>query len=296
VKLSTKQVAGIGPKPCKLMILGEAPGDEEVARGEPFIGPAGRLLNQLIAASGLRREEIYIDNVVPVQPPKNELWKLHELGHTVEEFYPRLEAIIREVQPTVIVAAGQTALQALCGLAKDIYKWRGSVLPCKLVPGPWVVPMLHPSYILRDYAIHPSAISDLELAKAITIMGYEAIHYDIKLMPTIEDIQDYARCCRDSGAFVYDLETFGMRIRCVGLSCASHGAMVIPLKRGFANYWTAEDEAKVWYAVRGLFNEKGVVKIAQNCQFDLTLLTPLVGFPAPKLFHAYGCLYRLDAQ
>ena len=289
MKPVTKQVAGVGPKPCKLMLIGEAPGDEEVARGEPFIGPAGRLLNQLIAAAGLRREELYIDNVVPIQPPKNELWKLAELGHTVEEFYPRLEALIREVQPTVIVAIGQTALQALCGLAKDIYKWRGSILPCKLVPGPWVVPMLHPSYILLDYSVHPSAIADLQRAKVIAAEGYTEPHYDIKLMPSLEDIESYTQECKDRGAFVYDLETFGMRIRCLGLSHSPHSALVIPLKRGFANYWSAEDEAKVWYSARSLFNEPGVVKIAQNCQFDLTLLTPLTGFPAPKLFDTmYG--------
>jgi DNA polymerase-1 len=266
------------------MIVGEALGEEEVARGEPFVGRAGRLLNQLIAAAGLRREEIYIDNVVPVRPPKNELARLGELGYTIEEFYPRLEEIVRRVQPTCIVAAGQTALTALTGIKKEVSKWRGSVLQCTLVDGPWVVPMLHPSAILREYSKHPCGISDLVKAKDISINGYTQPSYKITLNPSIEEIEAYIERCKSAGAFAYDIETLGPRIRCLGLAVSGHDALVIPFKNGYRNQWSPTDEATIWHLLQTLFGTPGIGKIAQNMQFDLTFLTPLIGFPAPALF------------
>lgn len=265
------------------MVVGEAPGETEVAQRKPFVGSAGLILNQLLAATGIHREDIYITNVVKVRPPKNDLSRLHELGVLAEDYYPMLAEEIAAVQPTVIVAAGAVPLKALT--TKDgIMKWRGSVLPCTLHPGPLVVPMLHPAYLLRDYSMHPSNTSDLLKARRIIEHGYTEPTYDIRVAHSVAGVREYLDHCRDSGAFSFDIETLlRSRIRCLGFAAGSHSACVVPFKRGHANYWSEADEVAVWGSVRRLFAAQGVVKIAQNAQFDLTWTVPHTGFPAPQI-------------
>jgi uracil-DNA glycosylase len=104
------QVLGYGPKPCKVMIIGEAPGAEEVTHKRPFVGASGSLLTSMCVAAGLNREECYVTNVVKVQPPANDIDRLHEIGRTISEYIPMLEMEIRECAPNVILALGNTPL------------------------------------------------------------------------------------------------------------------------------------------------------------------------------------------
>ena len=136
-----------GPKNAKIVIIGEAPGPEEIRTGIPFTGTSGELLNQCLISSGLVREELYLTNVVKVRPPDNKLDRLGELGHTVEEFYPILYKELREVKPNVIIALGATPLLALTGQT-SITKYRGSVMEWE---GIKVIPAIHPAACLRQW-------------------------------------------------------------------------------------------------------------------------------------------------
>lgn len=138
----TNIVFGVGNASARLMFVGEGPGAEEDAQGEPFVGRAGELLNRMIAAMGLRRDEIYIANVVKCRPPENREPSVTEVAQCL----PFLKAQIASVSPEVIVTLGRSALQALSGKPVTMRSSRGRWLDLE---GIAVMPTYHPAYILR---------------------------------------------------------------------------------------------------------------------------------------------------
>jgi len=121
-------VFGVGPEDAKIMLVGEAPGGEEVVAKVPFVGPAGRVLGVAAHAAGLDRAACYTTNAVKCLPPK----RGDSHRPTADEIrYCRaawLEEEIAKVKPTVIVAIGGTALESFVGEEREITKWRGAVL------------------------------------------------------------------------------------------------------------------------------------------------------------------------
>ncbi len=119
-------VWGVGPKPAQIMLVGEAPGQEELARHEPFVGPSGRILNLALKAAGIVRANCYITNSV-----KCVAWD-HKPTPRELEFCRKawLVGEIAEVKPNVIVAIGQYALETLLpdGVDRKILSWRGAIL------------------------------------------------------------------------------------------------------------------------------------------------------------------------
>ena len=152
-----KLVFGDGDPAARLMFVGEGPGADEDAQGIPFVGRGGQLLNNMIAAMGLRREEVYIANVVKCRPPGNRTPEADE-GATCSPFLMRQ---IQIVAPEVVVALGQTAVTWLTGQKRPLNAWRGalhSVLGAKLIV------TFHPAYLLRDPNQKKFAWEDLQLA------------------------------------------------------------------------------------------------------------------------------------
>lgn len=148
-RFATAAVAGEGPADARLMVVGEQPGDEEDLRGRPFVGPAGRLLDELMAASGIARERTYLTNAVKhfrFQPRgKRRMHQRPDGGH-VEHCRWWLERELALVRPDVIVALGATAAQALLRRSVALADLRGRPLPC----GPaTLVVTWHPAYLLR---------------------------------------------------------------------------------------------------------------------------------------------------
>jgi DNA polymerase len=152
-----KLVFGDGSPNARLMFVGEGPGADEDAQGIPFVGKAGQLLNNMITAMGLKREEVYIANVVKCRPPGNRTPEPEE-GNTCSPFLFRQIDVIR---PQVIVALGATAAtyllgqrQPLAGLRGRVHAWRGSQL----------IITYHPAYLLRDPRQKKEAWADLQIA------------------------------------------------------------------------------------------------------------------------------------
>jgi uracil-DNA glycosylase len=149
-KHATQAVLGEGGDGSLLMLVGEQPGDEEDLRGHPFVGPAGRLLDQAIEAAGLVRSDIFITNAVKHfkwEPRgKRRLHKKPDVGE-IKACNIWLDQEIRSVQPKVIVALGATALRALAGKALSIEAARRQHLRHPL--GAQILPSYHPSAILR---------------------------------------------------------------------------------------------------------------------------------------------------
>jgi DNA polymerase len=138
----TQTVFGVGPPDPEIVFVGEAPGADEDKQGEPFVGPAGQLLNRIITNAGMKREEIFICNVLKCRPPMNRKPNADECRNC----RPYLDRQIELLNPKVILCLGGVAANNLLGNATGITKLRGNVYKYNGVP---VVCTYHPSYILR---------------------------------------------------------------------------------------------------------------------------------------------------
>ena len=152
-------VFGVGSPTAELMFVGEGPGADEDAQGEPFVGKAGQLLTKMIEAMGYRREEVYIANVVKCRPPGNRNPEPDE----IEACEPFLRRQIEAVGPKVIVALGKFAAQTLLRSAIPITKLRGT---WSTYGGVKLMPTFHPAYLLRSPDEKKKAWADLQLVMA----------------------------------------------------------------------------------------------------------------------------------
>ncbi len=148
---ATQTVFGAGEVGAEVMLVGEQPGDREDIEGEPFVGPAGKLLDTALVEAGIDRTKVYVTNTV-----KHFKWRpvgkrrLHEKPNAIQiqACRPWLESEIRLVGPRVVVCLGATAAQALLGAAFRVTKQRGQFFTSPL--GPLIMATIHPSAILRS--------------------------------------------------------------------------------------------------------------------------------------------------
>ncbi len=152
-------VLGVGASPAPWLFVGEGPGSEEDEQGEPFVGPAGKLLDAMLAAAGLQRgREVYIANVVKCRPPGNRNPSAEEAAACA----PLLDRQIELVQPKLIVALGKIALTRLTGSEASMASMRGKPHAYRGIP---VIATYHPAYLLRNLPDKLKAWEDLMLAK-----------------------------------------------------------------------------------------------------------------------------------
>jgi len=156
----TQTVFGVGNPKSRLMFVGEAPGEEEDKRGEPFVGRAGQLLTKIIEAIGLSREQVYIANVIKCRPPNNRNPEPDEVA-TCEPFLFRQ---IDVIQPAVIVPLGKFAAQCLLKTTDPITKLRGRRFDYR---GTTLIPTFHPAYLLRNPSAKREVWEDMKLVRAI---------------------------------------------------------------------------------------------------------------------------------
>ena len=154
----TQIVFGVGNPDADLMFVGEAPGADEDVQGIPFVGRAGQLLTKIIEAIDLKREDVYIANVIKCRPPGNRNPDPDE----VETCEPFLFRQIDIINPKVIVALGKFAAQALLRTLDPISRLRGRVFTYR---GAKLVPTFHPAYLLRNPASKREVWEDMKLVK-----------------------------------------------------------------------------------------------------------------------------------
>ncbi|HQR29978.1 MAG TPA: uracil-DNA glycosylase [Anaeromyxobacteraceae bacterium] len=152
----TTLVFGVGNPSAELVFVGEGPGADEDAQGEPFVGKAGQLLTRMIEAMGFSRSEVYIANVVKCRPPGNRDPEPDE----IESCEPFLKAQIAAIRPRVIVALGRFAVQTLLRDTTPISRQRGR---WREYEGVRLMPTFHPAYLLRNPAEKKAAWDDLQL-------------------------------------------------------------------------------------------------------------------------------------
>ena len=156
----TQVVFGVGNPNADLMFVGEAPGADEDIQGEPFVGRAGQLLTKIIEAIGLRREDVYIANVIKCRPPGNRNPEPDE----VEQCEPFLFRQIDTVKPTVIVALGKFAAQCLLRTNDPITRIRGREFKYR---DAILIPTYHPAYLLRTPSAKREVWEDMKRVRAI---------------------------------------------------------------------------------------------------------------------------------
>ena len=159
-KTRNQTVFGVGDPEANWLFIGEAPGVDEDLQGEPFVGRAGGLLNEMIFSIGLSRDKIFIANILKCRPPNNR----DPLASEVAQCLPYLERQIQHIDPMIIIAVGKVAAQNLLQSDETMSQLRGRIhsFGAKKIP---LVVIYHPAYLLRSPSQKFKAWEDLILAK-----------------------------------------------------------------------------------------------------------------------------------
>ena len=151
---------GVGNPKARLMFVGEAPGEEEDKRGEPFVGKAGQLLTKIIEAIGLTREQVYIANIIKCRPPSNRNPEPDEIAQCEPFLFRQVDVI----KPKVIVPLGKFAAQSLLKTADPITRLRGQLFKYR---GAACIPTFHPAYLLRNPSSKREVWEDMKKVRGI---------------------------------------------------------------------------------------------------------------------------------
>lgn len=284
------RVDGIGPKPAKVMLVGEAPGAEEELRGRPFVGSSGMFLDECLKQVGMERSEVFLTNIARARPPENKIehffvhHKKRIPGLQIVEGVEALKKEITEVQPNIIVAMGDTALWAIAeGSPTGILKWRGSLLQSKAEFGSRkVIPTVHPAYILRQFSDRPLLLADLTRARIES--GFGEIRFPERrfiIQPTLSAVIEWLTEARKRGLYSCDIETLGGSVTCIGIGLSRSEVMCIPFidpRKPDAQYWTEDEHVLVMRALRELFLSPAEC-IGQNFAYDAFFLAMKWGIP-----------------
>lgn len=270
-----------GPRDARIVIVGEAPGATEESTGIPFSGGSGYILDKMLARTGIRRGDCFLTNIAHVRPKDNkfEWFTKKENQHHFLYGVLRLREDLSEIRPNLIIALGAQPLRILTG-KQGIDKWRGSVLPCTLVPGLKVIGTYHPAYILRvmDY----KAVAEFDLARAQKEQYSQAITYpprniytpsgihfrdgiEWKFTPGHVPWQPLAQEMLNAEYLAVDIECWqtpegGWKLSCVGFSDRPSRALVLPY------------DAPETRHMAKMMCESDVPKVLQNGTFDATVL------------------------
>lgn len=288
----TVEVAGQGPAPAKIMLVGEAPGADEVRLGQPFVGASGRMLDGMLNEAKLLRNACFVTNVCRQRPPDNDLelwysrkkkppgplWKQFRDGWVLDPIYNGFQNLLKEIElvkPNVIVAFGNVAMWATTGLW-GITTWRGSELRADL-PGhrPKVIPVVHPALILRQYIYRKSAVRDLaRVSFNQDSIEYEEVGWRFHVRPSFPDavrwLENLLASLTAPTRISFDLETRGGHIACAGFATDDREGFCIPLmcverKEG---YWTAGEEAVIVGLIQRILTHPNAQVIGQNLLYD----------------------------
>lgn len=191
IKPGTVHVPPRGPLDSRVMVVGEAPGSNEERLGQPFVGPAGNLLSEMLSASGINPDKVFYTNVCPFRPPNNELRAYFDdagLPNTlVQQGLSELITQVKTVQPNVIIPLGNYPMAMLTGVARwskkngytGIGDYRGSILQGNAIAGGHkCIPTYHPANVLREYSNKP--IVKMDLRRAAEQLGYAEIRRPLK--------------------------------------------------------------------------------------------------------------------
>ncbi len=222
MNLSKNKVPHSGPVGASILILGEAPGEDEDYQGQPFVGRSGEFLNHLLELAGLNRSECRVANVLNYRPSGNDFKQANgspELESSIQE----LTTYLNLHPPKIILALGNEALRFCVG-HDGISKWRGSVLRRDRS---YVIPTYHPAAALRAGDIAPQIVFDFKRAAKVLRDGYTPPTYDFEIAPY--DIEAICRKVKEAEFVATDIESHydSTQILCIGFAWSATEACVI---------------------------------------------------------------------
>lgn len=303
----------IGPEDARILLVGEAPGENEERKGEPFCGASGAELSRMLHDAGIIRNECRIINVVPWRPPRNKIdyWFGNKTQAAKEGLplicgkYPHyeilegmkeLQAEIDQLKPELIIPVGNTSLWALTG-QWSISKWRGSMMQAskyKEAPidyngcDPIIVPTYHPAAILRQWYLRFIAVQDLRRAKKVLEHPEREALLNPKRELIVRPNADQVLTMIDAWLaeadlgqlkLAVDIETRDQHIACIGLAADKHSAICIPLMSTTKpdGYWGLDEELLILDALRRLLSHESVLLLGQNFLYDAQYLVRYLG-------------------
>lgn len=301
------KVLGVGPQPAKIMIVGEAPGEQELKEGKPFVGGSGQELSKMLNDAGLLRTEAYVTNVCKHRPPGNNMdlwWPQKKKGilpgminigdqwfdpRVVEGMHELREEVLR-VQPNVIVPLGNTALWALTRKT-GITKWRSSLLHLHesyANENIKVIPTIHPAAVLRSWDWRALVVHDLRrVARWHEVPGFPDIRRDYILRPTYDQVVSTLEQLLlrvrsgEQVRLAVDIETRLRHIACLGIAWSRSEALCIPFQciESGEGYWPdAETETRIVLLLREVLSHPNAYCIGQNWQYDYQYIAQDFGF------------------
>lgn len=281
-----------GPTPCKIAIVGEAPGEQEELTGIPFIGTSGQALFEILGEHGITRDKCFITNVLQTRPPGNDIEKFcgakKEVGKDYSlpplragkylklEHLPALERLRSEIQqcsPNAVLALGRTASWALLGDPR-ISSVRGAVASSRLCPGVKVLPTFHPAAFLRAWQLRPIVVQDvMKFLREVEFPEIRRPQRFVWIQPTIEDLwQFHDLYLRDASQITFDVETDNHQVKCISFASTPTHALTVPFTNNGDSYWsTLEEEIAAWRFVEHVLTSP-VPKLAQNGLYDIQRL------------------------
>ena len=275
------RVEAIGARDAKIMLIGEAPGETEEKQGVPFVGQAGRVLDGILEEVGLARASCYITNVLKWRPPGNDISKADQ-GQMAEATAELIGEII-SIKPNLIVLLGNIPMEAVLGHG-GVGAWRGSVIESKYGK---CIPAYHPAAIAREWKFRPLTVLDFIKAKAEgEYPEVRRIRRDLIVRPTYNEIMEYLCCItQDEGLVAFDIEVETRQITCISLAISPTTSMSIPFWWGSSgSFWDAKQEQAIWWQIKQVLENEQIKKVAQNAQYDMTILEDLYGIHVKGLW------------
>lgn len=294
--------SGNGNPQARIMLVGEAWGEEEARQQRPFVGASGLELNRILQSAGIARSECWVTNLVNARPKGNDMgeWIAARKKDLTPDHvrlrdrwvlpivYDGHEALLREidlVKPNLIVTLGNYPLWALTG-AWGVLKWRGSYLDAEGLPK--LISTIHPAAVLREWSLRPLLMADLKRAnreRHRPAWVDPKPQWEFKLRPTFVEVEATLHSLmheldKREVWLDLDLETRAGHIACCGLSWSTLHALVIPLMcvEREEGYWTSEEEAQIVGMLQAVLTHERVRIRWQNGLYDAQYIHRHWGF------------------
>lgn len=273
-----------------LVIIGEAPGENEVRELRPFVGKSGELLERLLRDSGIRREDCYITNVVKYRPPKNEFkfFRKKENRSLLESSLDEVAQEVRQLDPNVVICLGNEAVAAALGdrrisARRGFVEWSNK-FSCK------VVATYHPAAVLRGINLYPVSLFDIR--KAVREMGRKELLREtkrsvgfVKTWPEWISLLTRLRAC---GRVSFDIENVAEGIDSISFGFKDgdvYVGMAIPIMTDKGSYWSELEEREIWQGVQEILTAPHIGKVAQNAFYDMWHLRNDFGIEVAPVVH-----------
>lgn len=291
-----------GPDYARVLVVGDAPGKDDIAMGQPFSGSSGRELMRMLAKAGFDPTQCRFTTVFGTQPLDNKIenycGKKTEVGGNLYLFPPlaagkyvypellfelvRLAAEIDSTKPDLILALGNVACWALLGQT-GIAKLRGNKFVSTLAgaSGVPVIPTYHPAAIMRQWDLRPIAITDFIKSHRFLTEGFSLPQRRLLLDPTLDEIRAWTdqhiwwpwKAGRLKRPLTLDIETKAETITMIGFAASISDALCIPFldprKKPSQNYWETEDEEWEAYQIVKRILASDIPKLGQNGLYDI---------------------------